>query len=560
MGRRRIPRGWRRWVPGRRAPVSARPGERVLSGGRGEPRTAVARRGGAMAALALAAPTPALGEDEGVGPADRSTGRRSPTTDPRRPTGSASALEELFGVGGGPRRATPSTRRLLPSRGFPIPIPPWPKLTFRPGTWTFDADDYGTNMVGHVAAGTVYYLIARGNRVSIPEAFGWTFGASLLWELVEYKEPVSINDMIMTPVGRPRPGGGVLAAVVLVRPGRRRRALLGAGLPLQPRPEAPRLDRRGRPDRDPRARGWHEFAASGGVGFLHQGASGATYPVAQLGVGTRLFRAPGYGEPGRARFSWDDGNASRLGLGMTFAAGAGGGLPLRHRDRRSSGTYVRDLDGDGRTATGRTSSSPARWATNTGSTGGTSGPATPRTGSRWCGSPASAAGPLVHRAGGRRRWGSTLALTFGGVQPFALQRRSSSRPAPPSRPCSLASGLLLRDRVPGGAVGRGPVRRGGAPGWRSGSTSSRASREPKRRHLPGHGWCRSTTSGGSPAPGRAGASPTRASSRAGPAVAVPLGVGRRGPGERAGAVRPRESGRDLLNEPVQPAFGGSPHP
>lgn len=85
--------------------------------------------------------------------------------------------------------------------GVRMPVHVWEKLSFQSGTWVFDADDFGTNMVGHPTAGTVYYLIARGNRVSIPEAFAWSFGASLAWELVEFKEAVSINDVVMTPVG-----------------------------------------------------------------------------------------------------------------------------------------------------------------------------------------------------------------------------------------------------------------------------------------------------------------------------------------------------------------------
>ena len=85
--------------------------------------------------------------------------------------------------------------------GVSSPIRAWQKVTFQPGTWSFEADPFGTNMEGHAASGTVYYLIARGNRVSIPEAFAWTFGTALLWELVEFREPVSINDLIMTPAG-----------------------------------------------------------------------------------------------------------------------------------------------------------------------------------------------------------------------------------------------------------------------------------------------------------------------------------------------------------------------
>lgn len=299
---------------------------------------------GALIALALAAWTPARAGDDG---AARPAGIDWSTMayDGPAPTYRLRlALEELFGVGAAvvgysldpPPPALP---------GLPQSFPPWPKLAFQPGTWTFDADDYGTNMVGHVAAGTVYYLIARGNRVSIPEAFAWTFGASLLWEVLEYREPVSINDMIMTPVGglalgeafsqlsswfdRGGDDGLSWALAFLFSPARKLHDWIDGAVP----------------DRDPRARGWHEFAAYGGGGFLQQGSAGPTYPIAQLGIGTRLFRAPGYGEPGRSRFTWDDGNASRLGLGMTFGAGQVVDF-LFDTETGIVGTYIRDVDGD----------------------------------------------------------------------------------------------------------------------------------------------------------------------------------------------------------------------
>lgn len=300
---------------------------------------------GAVMALALAVPASVLGEDEGVAPPTPVNWATLAYEGPAPTYRLRLGLQELFGVTAAvvgysldpPPPALP---------GLPESYPPWPKLAFRPGTWTFDADDYGTNMVGHVAAGTVYYLIARGNRVSIPEAFGWTFGASLLWELVEYREPVSINDMIMTPVGgvalgeafsqlsswfdRGGDDGLSWALAFLFSPARKLHDWIDGAVP----------------DRDPRARGWHEFATSGGAGFLQQGSSGPPYPIVQLGIGTRLFRAPGYGEPGRSAFSWDDGNASRLGLGMTFGAGQVVDF-LFDTETGIVGSYVRDLDGDG---------------------------------------------------------------------------------------------------------------------------------------------------------------------------------------------------------------------
>jgi hypothetical protein len=43
-------------------------------------------------------------------------------------------------------------------------------------------------------------MIARSNYYSIPASFLWSFGGSLMWEYFgEWREQVSLNDMIFTP-------------------------------------------------------------------------------------------------------------------------------------------------------------------------------------------------------------------------------------------------------------------------------------------------------------------------------------------------------------------------
>ncbi len=303
--------------------------------------------------------------------------------------------------------------------GIRMPVYPWEKLAFLPGTWAFDADDFGTNMVGHPTAGTVYYLIARGNRVSIPEAFAWTFGASLVWELVEFKEAVSINDMVMTPVGGLAlgeafsqlsawfdrgPGDGLSRAMAfLFSPAKKLHDWIDGAVP----------------DRDPRARGWHEFSAFGGGGFLFQSAARASYAVAQLGTAARLFRAPGYGESGRGMFTWDDGNASRIGLGVIFSGSQVVDF-LFDTETALLGAYLRDLDGSADGMEG--------WDLFLGGTVGYEYGL-----HRWDLRTGDANRIALVRLPGlalRARWfsgpwtatlGLDAALTFGGVQPFAFQ-------------------------------------------------------------------------------------------------------------------------------------------
>jgi hypothetical protein len=65
----------------------------------------------------------------------------------------------------------------------------------------FDDNYFDTNFITHPAAGLLYYLAARGNRLSPYESLGVAFGMSTLWEYVgEFRERVSINDMLVTPI------------------------------------------------------------------------------------------------------------------------------------------------------------------------------------------------------------------------------------------------------------------------------------------------------------------------------------------------------------------------
>jgi hypothetical protein len=303
--------------------------------------------------------------------------------------------------------------------GVRMPVYPWEKLTFQPGTWVFDADDFGTNMVGHTAAGTVYYLVARGNRVSIPEAFAWAFGASLLWEVVEFKEAVSINDQIMTPVG----GLAIGEAFTQLsswfdRSGDDPASKAMAWL-FNPVKKFHDWIDRVVPDRDPRTRGWHEFVAAAGGGLVHQSAAQATYPVATISFGTSLLRAPGYGEPGRATFGFTDGNASRIGVGVTFTGSAVVDF-LFDTETAIAGLLVRDVDGTREDRHGHELLLAGtvgyeyglhRWNIAGGEPNRIALVRLPGMNLRG----RAFAGPWTFAAG------LDLALTFGGVQPFALE-------------------------------------------------------------------------------------------------------------------------------------------
>ena len=65
----------------------------------------------------------------------------------------------------------------------------------------FDTNKFDTNNITHPVAGTLYYIAARGNRLTILESFLYTAAASTIWEYVgEFRELVSINDLLVTPL------------------------------------------------------------------------------------------------------------------------------------------------------------------------------------------------------------------------------------------------------------------------------------------------------------------------------------------------------------------------
>ncbi|MCL1864513.1 MAG: DUF3943 domain-containing protein [Spirochaetes bacterium] len=66
--------------------------------------------------------------------------------------------------------------------------------------WYWDPNNFNTNTIYHLYAGATYYMIGRSNYYSVFESFLWSVGGSLMWEYFgEWREQVSLNDMIFTP-------------------------------------------------------------------------------------------------------------------------------------------------------------------------------------------------------------------------------------------------------------------------------------------------------------------------------------------------------------------------
>ncbi|HET8541428.1 MAG TPA: DUF3943 domain-containing protein [Anaeromyxobacter sp.] len=79
-----------------------------------------------------------------------------------------------------------------------------PSRTAAPGSKAdgvrLDANPFRTNFAGHPISGAIYYELARSNRLSAAESALWSVAGSTVWEAVEYTEPASLNDLVVTPV------------------------------------------------------------------------------------------------------------------------------------------------------------------------------------------------------------------------------------------------------------------------------------------------------------------------------------------------------------------------
>src|SRR5882672_738238 len=169
--------------------------------------------------------------------------------------------------------------------------------------WSFDASAFATNFVAHPLAGTFFYTTARSNRSGPLESLAWASLASLTWELAEFPENVSFNDLIVTPIA----GASIGESLVQLshwldrRPRTAGRAMLATVLfPMK-------LVNGGPPDDET------DGALTADLRLI----SGATlHGEWQLGVqlATRLVHFPGFGAPGEG---------VRSGLAdLRFSAGA----------------------------------------------------------------------------------------------------------------------------------------------------------------------------------------------------------------------------------------------
>jgi hypothetical protein len=170
--------------------------------------------------------------------------------------------------------------------------------------WMLDNNMYDTNALRHPAQGMANYLFARSNTLTVPSSYLFSFVLSSTWELVgEFRELVSINDMVMTPA----------TAMPIAEAFAQMGAFFGFYDWLD----------RARP-RWMRNLGavwldgpiWHDFrlVMAGGV---HDHGAGAE-PTSNIGLDTEIIRIAGYGQPGTASHLMMNGNFSQLALRSSF--------------------------------------------------------------------------------------------------------------------------------------------------------------------------------------------------------------------------------------------------
>jgi hypothetical protein len=215
----------------------------------------------------------------------------------------------------------------------------------------FDDNDHYLNSPGHPAAGAAYYFLSRKNGFNPMESLGATVLTALAWELItEYREVVSINDVITTPLGGLALGEPLFATVSYLQnvPHGAGRAFSGVAhfldrfhlwLEGNPNPlheEAHALDfGAGNPSRV-------DIGAGPLVGLGGNLRPQSAPPGWNLNLQSQIWRLPGLFLPGSQRFFFADTARAELRASAAFTEFG----PVDHRVEGSTtlaGLYAQDF-------------------------------------------------------------------------------------------------------------------------------------------------------------------------------------------------------------------------
>jgi hypothetical protein len=218
---------------------------------------------------------------------------------------------------------------------------PWDKLAH--GAVSFDSNTYRTNFLGHPFMGASFYQWARGSRLPAWLASLYAVAGSTTWELIEFQEKASINDLVVTPVAGVALGEPLFqmgAHLDRSPPSTTRTVLAWLTAPWKKVNDAidDATPARGWPADTLEARAW----AGGGVVATAEGRRSE----ARVSGGWRLWRDADYGAPGHAHRAWLEAQAT--GLAATLAAGLQGLTDARLQSSALlAAVYARSIDADG---------------------------------------------------------------------------------------------------------------------------------------------------------------------------------------------------------------------
>jgi hypothetical protein len=195
----------------------------------------------------------------------------------------------------------------------------------------FDSNHFSTNALLHpFATGMWYHVAGRSNHLSMGEALLFSSAASAIWEyLVEFKELVSLNDIIVTPLAG-LPFGEVFYQYGEMFSRGRRESLNGVlgllfGVPQRfhalldgtPIPKAPETDRFGFPNDVA-----HEFEVYTGAGLISTNdEEDEPRDRAEIGVRTEIITLRGYDRPGYVPWSVTSDNFTKLAARFVVSSG-----------------------------------------------------------------------------------------------------------------------------------------------------------------------------------------------------------------------------------------------
>jgi hypothetical protein len=221
------------------------------------------------------------------------------------------------------------------------------KKRFSFDAWKFDANGFSLNW-SHAPAGAHYYNAARANNFTLGESLLFTAAGSLYWEyIVEWREIISINDILMTSLGGLAFGESCFQLGLDLS----RRKGLGYRILSFMNPYwkiTEFLDRdeiRRRPP--PPETGWHEYIFFlSGQSLKNSGPIGSQRNTL-FGVHTRIIEVPEYGKPGRIKKPIPGTLSSEVGIDFAFS---GRGLEELNFNSRVGywGYFWQNLDDRGR--------------------------------------------------------------------------------------------------------------------------------------------------------------------------------------------------------------------